>query len=286
MSLANLVLRNLTVLALIDKTLAGREVRSSLLMPIDEMADAGMTLPVLAIFTDTSKTDAEHIEGRDMIGAMSTVTIGFEMAVFTAPAKTDQNGADIFIPESDEGFETTLDIMQRQIFAELQTGSSALADLWRRFVLRVVGMSVERGAGIDRGVRFAARRAEVRVNVISDPVPGQPLTPDWNDALTALAANNRTASMAALVRTVATGGVVPPWRTVQGELGLNDAEANAIAIAPFPDGLADDGGIRPANEVAGEDKDRVEVIRVGAMNATIEQGTGSATPLIEPSEPV
>jgi hypothetical protein len=137
---------------------------------------------------------------------------------------------------------------------------------------------------VEKGVKFAARRVEIGVELLSDPIPGAGLPDAWEAALALLEADQRTASMAALVRSVAAGTPIPEWRAIQGELGLTDAAARGVAIGP-PTGTEDvDGGARAATELASEDRDRDQVMRVGALAASIQTGTEAAVQLSEPDD--
>lgn len=285
MSLAKLVLRQLTVLSLVGKTLAGNDVMSSVLAPLNEVKDTEQR-PVVAVFTDSAKADDAHISGRDIIGAQEVVTLALEIGIFTAAPPTDGDGETIVgIPESDEGMEITIDIIQRQAVAELQTGMSVFSDLWRAFVFRVVGTSTERGAGIQNGVRFAARRFEIQCETLSDPIPGQALPSEWERAIAALEGDMRTATLGALVRTIAVGAPLTSWQQIKGELGLIEAAARMVSIGPLTGGDDDVGELIAATVVAGDDKDRGETIKVDAAAATIGPTTGGVeTPLIEPDE--
>jgi hypothetical protein len=283
MSLAKAVLRNLTVLSLVGKTLAGPEVTSSNLTPINDMKPGDNDRPVIAVFTDTAKATSEQVEGRDILGANEVVTLALEIAVFAAPPATDADGGEIGIPPTDEGMELAIDIIQRQSVAELQAGTSAWPDLWRQFVFRVVGTATERGVAITNGVRFAARRFEMHVEIINDPIPGQALPASWAAAITALEADSRTAAMGALIRSIADGVALPPWQQIKGELGITDAAARMVSIGPFAGSDADDGGIRPATVVAGDDIDRSLTVTVDVNGATIgTTDADGATPLDEP----
>lgn len=279
MSLAALIFRQLTVLALTGKTLAGAEVRSSMLAPLNEMADDS-AVPVIAVFTDTSKGD---VQGGDMIGASVAVTLALEIACFRQAPTKDQNEVETFIPETDEGIEMTLDIIQRQAIAELQIGQTNWASLWRECKLKITALNAERGAAIEKGIKFAARRVEIVCELVSDPIPGAELPAFWGKALDALDAEDRTQGFATLLRAVANGATLPDWKQWQAELGLTDAGMRTTGVAPFAESEADDGSIRPATELAGEDIDRDETIRVVSDAATIQHGDGAPTPLKEPS---
>lgn len=277
MSLAFLMLRNLTVLALTNRTLAGPEVQSSALVPINEIGGGG-AVPVIAVFTDAAKADHRQIDGADIIGASVEVTLAIEVACFNRSAAKDGSGGDIFIPETDEGMEMTLDIIQRQAIVELQTGETPWARLWRACRLRVCGMNVIRGAASENSVRFAARRIEIELEVVSDPIPGAPLPPFWSDAFAALTGlGGNYARLVPTLQAVATGDPLPPWKQWRNELGLNDDAMTSIGVGPLEGVSDDDGGLIAVTELAGESA--TTTITVDADQATI-------TDAADPDHPV
>lgn len=260
MSLGNLMVRNLALMALRGRTLAKEEVQASLLMPLNDIKD-DQVVPVLAIYTDTAKAGAEDIEGRDFIGARSTTTLAFEFACFTrAPVDKGVDSADtetvLGIPNTDEGMEMTLDIIQRQIFSVLQTSENPWSELFRQFVIKGRGWEAERGASVEVGSKFAARRLEMLVQVIADPIAGKPLPPIWEAALAAFEANMPTAVFGVTLRKVAAGDDLPTWRTAQDELGLTRDGLNSIGIGPVDNTLTEAGGLVPLTGVIAEDLDR------------------------------
>lgn len=281
MSLVSLVFRNLTVLALLDRTLAGAEVRSSLLVPINELQ--AEPAPMIAVFTDHMKADDGQIDGNDLLGAMGTVTLALEIACITKTASQDQQGVETLIPETDEGMEMTLDVIQRQAIAELQSGSSIWASLWRDCRIKVKGIVVERGASIEKSVRFAARRVEIHTQVLSDPIPGKPLTKFWTDVLAAFDGDTRMSGLAVMLRKLVAGGVLPDWRQWQAELGLTDAGIRAIGMAPFAGAEAIEDGSAPiAVDITVEDHSgQDDAIKVENDVATLARGDGEPVHLIE-----
>lgn len=281
MSLVSCVLRNLTVLALIDRTLAGSEVRSSLLIPINDFQTE--PAPMIAVFTDQAKAEEGDITGADILGAMSTIALTLEIACITKVVLHDKQGEETEIPETDEGMEMTLDFIQRQAIAELQAGSSVWASLWRDCRVRVRGIVVERGASIDKGVRFAARRVEIKLQALTEPVPGKPLTEFWVNVLAAFDADTRTSGLAVLMRKLVQGETLPDWRQWQAELGINDAGIRAIGVAPFEGAEHETTGATPAatkidiEDHSGQD----EVITIGVNSATLTRGDGAPVDLVE-----
>lgn len=241
MSLALLALRTVTVKALRGRTLAGDAVHPSAIQPLEgKVRDE--PAPFILVFTDSGETkDVERDQiGRDMLGAAIDVTLSFEIAVATrvpvAPIPgeaPDGPVTEIVIPETDEGFEITIDVIARQVCAELQAGDTAWAELWRSMVMRVLGIRSERGQSAENGVRFAARRLGITVDLVADPAPGAPLDGLWADIVAAFDGDAELAPIGALVRAVAEGEPFSDWRHVQAQLGLTGAGVRGIGVAPF-----------------------------------------------------
>lgn len=257
MSLVSLVLRNLTALALSGKTLAGLEVRSSLLVPITEMQVVD-PVPMIAVFTDRAKADDADIDGSDMLGSRGQVTLALELACITKVKVKDEANGDIEfvetdIPASDEGMEMVLDIIQRQSLAELQSGDSVWASLWRECRIKVRAIVVERGTSIEKGSRIAARRVEIHLQVLGEPVPGKPLTAFWTRLLAAFEADPRMATMAVMLRDLIEGRALPEWRQWQAELGMSDGAIGALRLGAL-DG-SDGTGATVATNFAIDDQD-------------------------------
>lgn len=274
-----LLLRNLTRLALMGETLAGDEVHSSLLVPINEAN--GDPVPVIAVFTDTMKAQKIDVTGRDILGANSVVTLALEVACI-GKAKTEKGEVSTYIPETDEGMEMTIDIILRQAVARLQSSDDTLTDLWRQLVTRVVGLSWERGAGIDKTVKFAARRMEIDCELLSEPTPGAPLSDFWDDALTALAAAGH-ADLAGAIRAVAVGEALPDWRRWQAELGLTNEGIRSTGVAPY-EGSEDSvsGAMQEAIKIEVEAKDRGDIVLRTDAGVTIRTSeAGAPTEVIE-----
>lgn len=283
MSLINLVFRNLTVLALTGQTLAGPEVRSSVLIPLNELAEHP-PVPMIAVFTDTARADDTQIDGNDLFNAKIGVSLALEIACVGKVPTKDQKGIETFIPETDEGMEMTIDVIARQAIAVLQGGTSTWAKLWRDCRVKTRSLTAERGASIEKGVRFAARRIELTMVLLSDPILGAALTAFWNECLAAFDADDRTKNLARMLRKLVEGEDVPDWRVWQAELGLADAGIRGIGVAPIEGAEADDGGTRPALELSVDDIDRNAAITVNDDVATTQSGNGPITVLAEESD--
>jgi len=278
MSLGLFALRALTVKALQGRTLAGNAVGSSAVLPLDALAEESPT-PIIQVFTDTLSSDEKDVEGRDLIGANVGITLAIEIACVTRVPGEDGQGQNIVIPQTDEGMEMTIDLIHRQAFVELQAVNTVWGKLWRDFVLNVRSLSAERGSSGEKGVRFAARRIEIKLETISDPVPGGPVTGVWADILSAFTAEPELAPLVPALRAAAEGEPLADWRRAQAELGLALSGIRAIGLAPIFE--TDSDAAPAATEGIWDDNDRDKVIAVDPEQATITGEGGQPLTLVE-----
>lgn len=248
MSIARLALRLATVKALGGRTYAGSRVVDSAIETIASTIGPGPT-PALLVYTDEASGEAE---GRDLLSAGGQATLAIEMAVAQAvqvPVADGENEVAIVIPGTDAGIEITLDLMERQVRLALTDPLSPWAEIWRRLVLKIVDIRVLRGANARKGERFAARRLEIRVETLADPVPGMNVGEVWADFLALAEADtggDGLAGLAAEIRAQIEGSEMVDWRRAQAALGLTGAGIGGIGLAPLLDHPAD-----PADDPAG-----------------------------------
>jgi len=280
MSLAEITFRNLTVLALLDKTLAESNVQSSLLVPLNELGKDEVA-PVIAVFTDAMRAEDVQIDGNDLLAAQGTVTLALEIGCVGKAPSTDGKGIETWLPNTDEGMEMTIDVIRRQALVELQSGTSIWASLWRDCRIKTRGIVVERGSAIERGVRLAAKRTELRVELVADPVPGQALPKFWADCLAAFDADERTSDLAKTLRLLASGEEMPIWRSWQADLGLTDAGVRGLGIVPSDDAGPDDQLTLFVSPGAGQAD---IAIAVNADEATVTVGDGDAVVVVEAAD--
>jgi hypothetical protein len=277
-ALAECAWRNLTVLALHNRTWAGSNVSSSKLNPINELKP-GDYAGAVVVFTDEARTDDSQIDGNDLFSAQSVVTLALEIGCIGAvPKEAGNDGAATWMPDSDEGYELTIDVIRRQALVELQTGNSIWAKLWRDCRVKTSAIYVARGSAIEKGVRSAFKRCEMRCQLIADPVPGRPLPKFWVDCLAAFDTHPSMQDIAKTLRSLAEGDAMPEWRSTQAELGLTDDGVRGLGIVP-----SDDAG--PADELtvvvsSGAGQPDIE-ISVDADEATVKVGDGDPVVVAE-----
>jgi hypothetical protein len=253
-------------------------VRRPFYRSIDALAEESAT-PIVQVFTDALSSDEKDVEGRDLIGANVGITLAIEIACVTRAPAEDGKGQVIVIPQTDEGMEMTIDLVHRQTFVELQAANTTWGKLWRDFVLNVRSLSAERGSSGEKGVRFAARRIEIKLETVSDPVPGAPVSGVWVDILAAFAADPELGPLVPALRAAAEGEPLADWRRAQAELGLALSGIRAIGISPIFE--TNEDAVPIASEATWDDADRNEAIAVDSEQATIAEGEGQPLTLVE-----
>ncbi|RWX72587.1 hypothetical protein [Mesorhizobium sp. M2A.F.Ca.ET.039.01.1.1] len=236
MSLVALAARIATVKALENATLAAGRVFDSAIDPIDQKI-AEEAVPVLIVYTDD---DVRTVTGRDLINATRQLDLVVESAVASKVTYTqgDDQVEAIEIPFTDAGLELTLNFMDRQIARALLSDQGPWAALWRRIVLQPSKITSKRGGSSEKGVRFAARQMTITAETLSEPGFGAQATEFWADFLAALESDADPAlhKLAAMIRAEIETPTLPAWRQAIAELGVNPSTAQAIGIAPLPEG--------------------------------------------------
>lgn len=229
MSLAALVLRIATVYALRGETLAKDRVLDE---PLDPLEDAiGASGPVIAVFAGGISST---IQGRDLIGAETELDLviqtylpdGIEASAAGRTIKLDARGS---------GAAMALNVIERQITRTLAGGSSAWAELWRRFALRIVSSEAQpfilrQGDG-GGAVRASAREITLAVETLCDPPIGEPLPELWTDVFAEMRKHAELAAVVDWLELEAVSpGELPAWRQAQASLGLSGPGVSGIGL--------------------------------------------------------
>lgn len=199
MSLARFALRTCTVHALRGATIVGANVRDSAITAVDIQADGALRTdedrPFVVVYTDDSNAEGPALRDLHQNGPTDLVLeYGIALAMATTNAQGETVITGLSIPATDSGFEVTLDAIDRQVVAAL-TGDSSWANLWKRLSHSVIKIERRRAASAQDNVRMAARQLRLRLDLMPDPKPGQPLAPtsvwlEWVAALTAVDAES------------------------------------------------------------------------------------------------
>lgn len=241
MSLARAMVRLITTQALTDRTVAGPAVSDSSLVPVDARATSD-NRPEIVVYTDDHESETR---GRGALFAESSNCELVIEIVVTGMLPVTVDGQDggaeerVVIPYVDSGLAFTLDLVERQVLAELAGGSTVWAQLWRDFVPTVHKRLSRQGGSAKDAVRFAARQIVLTVDLLHDPLPGQVLPAEsaWLRALDTMDATPELAVLARIIRTQLTEAGSADWRTDAAALGLNLSTMDELGHAPADGGM-------------------------------------------------
>ena len=191
MSLVSLALRVAVARALVGQTFAETRVFDSAIAPLDGVI-AEERRPFIVVCSDQERA---KITGRDVPGPEREIDLVLELAL--ASFVPGESGVEVLIPHTDEGLEVALDLMVRQSLRALLSGEGAWSRVILALVPRILKLETQRGAGADKGVRFAARQMRLVCDPIADPPYGQPVVSGspWNLWLAAAEADPATAPL-------------------------------------------------------------------------------------------
>ncbi len=241
MSLVALAMRIATVRALTGATLAEARVYDSAIDPIDQTITEDRA-PILVVLTDD---DEATPDGRDIFNASRQIDLVIEVAVASRVTVANPDAEDdeiqvIEIPHTDAGLEITINLIGRQIVRTLLSDQGPWANLWRRIVLSPSKITSKRGAGSEKGVRFAARQLTITTETLSEPPTGAQAEGFWADFLTAMEADAAVSNLAPIIRAEIEGPSLPDWRRFIADLGANPNTALALGFGPagiVPEGV-------------------------------------------------
>jgi hypothetical protein len=227
-SLIRLAVRVAAVQSLIGRTIAGERVYDSAMAPLDDLVKEDPA-PFIIVTTDDDEVD---LTGRDLFDGHRSLDLVIEFAI----AGRAQSG-ETTIPQTDEGLEVTIDVLQRQIARALIDEATVWSGDFKRLCPRFHSVRTRRGASTESGIRFAARQMILTVDTLNDPPIGVALDPAHPIAL--LADHLEAADMptiAALIRAEAAGDLIPDWDRVRVDLGMTKAAADAVGVGDYPVG--------------------------------------------------
>lgn len=176
--LARIALRMATTASLKGRTLVGDNVLDSEITALDADADGNLTTdqerPFITIYTNNSlEEDAQqrllHRSGRTEL----IIEIAVAATMVTRNGDGDKEIV-AGIPATDAAFEFYLDVVGRQIVNALSDPESEWAEIWRGLSGSI--LKVERKRTSDAtGTRIAAHQLVLTLDLLPDPVFGEPL---------------------------------------------------------------------------------------------------------------
>lgn len=243
MSLARIALRIAAVEALKGRTLVDANVLDSPNGALDVQEDGSITSgikdrPFISVFTDTGS--AEGMTGRSLIENGSCALV-IEAGLSVAMTEKDEETGvarliGVNIPPTDRNLEFYLDIVQRQVLDALSDPDNEWAEIYRGLHYRVTKVEIGGKRNTDDGQRLAGHQTRITLDLIDDPVFGEPL--DSGAPLARFFARLQTSSDPIYQTQAATmldlvGGTDPEWKTLQRRHGMTASELLAIGRGPI-----------------------------------------------------
>lgn len=238
--LARIALRMAAVEALKGQTLVGDNVLDSEITSLDADASGNLVSnqkkPFITVYTENSKSTGSG-EPRALYET-GTVDLVFEYAVLVTRAlRNENNDVEVIpdIPAGDAEFEFYLDMVGRQIVDALNDPNNEWADIFRGLSYRVGKTECARTSNSD-GERIAAHQIKMTVDLIDDPLTGEPLeegTPFAEFLAKLEAAEDVPTLVKAAMMRAQIAGTNEPWEAVQRRLGLTRDELLALGLGPI-----------------------------------------------------
>lgn len=241
MSLARIALRIAAVEALKGRTLVGDNVLDSPNGALDIQADGQLRTdeerPFISIYTDSGS--AENVVGRSLIENGTCVLVieaGISMAMTELNEETGASQIiGIAIPASDRSFEFFLDVVQREVLDALTDPDNAWAEIYRSLHTRVMKLEIGGKRNADDGQRLAGHQTRITLELMDDPLRGEPLPPSGPFArfLEAMMASDDDVykKQAARLMTLV-GGNDPDWKTLQRRHGMTAGQLLSLGRGP------------------------------------------------------
>lgn len=176
--LARIALRMATIAALKGKTLVGENVLDSEITALDADADGNLTTdqqkPFITVYTHTAISE----EGSDRALHRSGRTeLVIEIAVAATMVYRNEAGdkeVAAGIPATDSAFEFFLDATARQVVNALTDPRDVWAEIWRGLSSSIEKIERKRTSDAT-GARIAAHQIIITLNLLPDPVFGEPV---------------------------------------------------------------------------------------------------------------
>lgn len=247
MSIARIALRMAVVEALRNNTLVGDNVLDSQIGAIDAGADGALRTdqdaPFLAVYTDSAKTELADTAPRQLYDN-GVCDLVIEVGITAMMTEIDPDTGEsqvIGLPATDAVFETTLDLIVRQVFDALLDAENPWSIVFQGLCERVVKVERARVGQATGGLRLAAQEVRITIQMTEDPPKGADLDEQSaiNQFLELLEGSEDVGrvSLASRIR-VLLGTGSTDWEAQRRRLGLSAAEMGALGLTPV---VTDDG---------------------------------------------
>lgn len=183
--LGRIALRMATVESLKGVTIVGSNVLDSEIGALEVGAAGALRTdqesPFIAVFTEASKLEGNKVNGAGIrsLHMSGPIDLVLEFGVTSAMTETnDETGATTIvgleIPATDANLELLLDITERQIVNALTNPQNAWAEIFRGLHSAINKIDRRRTSSAE-GVKVAARQLAINLDLLPDPVYGEPV---------------------------------------------------------------------------------------------------------------
>lgn len=228
-----------TVEALKGATLVGDNVLDSEIGALDTDAAGNLVSdqqkPFISVYVEGAK-----LEGAAVLRALHKsgptdliIEIGIAATMVGVDPETLESEVIPGIPATDAAFEFYLGLVGRQVVNALSDPGSAWAEIWRGLMAGVLKIERRRTGDASNGVRIAAHQLVITVDLLPDPVYGEPIasTSIWARFFAKLAEDESeitAAKLAALRALLGAPDDVSPSEAQRRRLGLTLEEVRAL----------------------------------------------------------
>lgn len=178
--IGRIALRMATIEVLRGKTAVDQNVLDSRMTALDAGADGILKTdqkkPFIAVYTDDAKLEA-GMEARSLHKSGPTALV-IEIAIAESMLyRNELNDVEVVagIPDADDAYEFLLDVIGRQITNALTDPQDAWAEIWRGLSSRILKIERKRTSSAS-GVRIAAHQLVITLDILPDPIFGEPLS--------------------------------------------------------------------------------------------------------------
>ncbi len=244
MSLARIALRSAAVEALKGRTRAQNNVLDSEIGIIDNDGSGKIGIDTdsyfIAVYTDAGKAQVGDNELRALLLNGRTEVL-FETGVTAKMLVVNQQDGtsvmpEVGIPDTDGGFEFTLDLISREIAQALTDPDNEWGQVFLGLIYKTTFVERGRVGNVSEGVRLAAHQTKITVDLIDDPEPRRALDPDAPFARfieLAKASNDESLQKKASYIEAMITGEREPWERLQQVHGMTAQELLALGLGPL-----------------------------------------------------
>jgi hypothetical protein len=242
------IVRQLIQIGLVEacrnQTIALGDVFDSRMDTLDGLMH-GQSRPVLVFSVEESESRRED-QTDGLCGRSSRFTVMVQAAVASGQAIRDENNTVVLqaVGETDAAFELRLNILDWQWRAALTRPGNAWADMFRSLMTGIGQIKDQRATDPETGTKHAARFTQFDLDVMPDPIPGDPIPEVIESALALLETDAEYAGTASM------------WRQILAEdASMNELQRLRAALFSTPTGMLALGADELARSADGGSED-------------------------------